>query len=500
MRSRRLYLALFLAGVLISGFTILRELDPFDEGLMLQAARRVADGQMPYRDFLCPYGPAQPYLLGALFKAFGVSMLDWRILRVLTDAAVGLVVYAIVRREAGPRWALAGWLAAVCAMAEPRSASSTPLALLAGLAAIYLATRDDRRLGWAAVLTAVAAAFRLDFAIYAGAGVLAALLLGRLWRPALVYAATSAGLTLLVYLPFLIAIGPADLYDALVGSSLRERDYWTLPFPLHYPGALGGLRDAKDALDYYVPALLVAGIAIAAVAGLARLATRRRLAPVWAALLVFAAGALAYVLSRADNVHTTPLLVILAALLPIVAARAADSGARLITAATAAVLVLLLAYGAWNRASALLRPPDLDTVNVAVADGVKAPRVEARGIEAMVGAVQRRVPPGRPIYAVTERSDLVLFNNPLIYVLTERDNPTRRDFGLQTGAPAQSEIVATLERVRPQAIVRWTDPISTVPEANLRGRPSGVHTLDDFLRAEYRPAERNGHYEVWEPR
>src|SRR4051812_38978390 len=141
MRSRRLYVVLFLAAAATSGFTILRELDPFDEGLMLQAARRVADGQMPYRDFLCPYGPAQPYLLGGLFKAFGVSLLDWRILRVLTDAAVSVVVYAIVRREAGPRWALAGWLAAACAMAQPRSASSTPLALLAGLGAIYLATR-----------------------------------------------------------------------------------------------------------------------------------------------------------------------------------------------------------------------------------------------------------------------------------------------------------------------------------------------------------------------
>jgi hypothetical protein len=171
-----------------------------------------------------------------------------------------------------------------------------------------------------------------------------------------------------------------------------------------------------------------------------------------------------------------------------------------IGAIAAVVLVLFLAHGAWNRASALLRPPDLDTVDVAVADGVKAPPAEARGIEAMVAAVQQRVPPGGPIYAVTERSDLVRFNNPLIYVLTERDNPTRRDFGLETGARAQSEIVATLERVRPRAIVRWTDPISAEREANLRGRPTGVHTLDDFLRAEYRPAERSGHYEVWEPR
>jgi hypothetical protein len=244
----------------------------------------------------------------------------------------------------------------------------------------------------------------------------------------------------------------------------------------------------------------VAGLAIAAVAGLVRLGRHRRLTPVWPALLVFAAGALAYVLSRADDVHTTPLLVILAALLPIVVARAQDSGTRVIAVTAGVVLALLLAHGVWNRASALLRPPDVDTVHVAVADGVEAPPSEARAVEAMVAAVQRRVPPGQPIYAVTERSDLVRFNNPLIYVLTERDNPTRRDFGLETGARAQREIVATLQRVRPRAIVRWTDPISTVREPNLRGKPSGVRTLEQFLRAEYAPVEREGYYEVWVPR
>jgi hypothetical protein len=40
-------LALYLGAAVISGFTILREIDPFDEGLMLQAARRVAAGQTP---------------------------------------------------------------------------------------------------------------------------------------------------------------------------------------------------------------------------------------------------------------------------------------------------------------------------------------------------------------------------------------------------------------------------------------------------------------------
>jgi hypothetical protein len=114
--------------------------------------------------------------------------------------------------------------------------------------------------------------------------------------------------------------------------------------------------------------------------------------------------------------------------------------------------------------------------------------------------VQSRVPPGEPIYVAPRRSELVRFNAPLVYVLTERDNPTGRDFGLETGARAQDEIVATLERVRPRAIVRWTDPIQTVREPNLRGRPSGVHTLDRWMADRYELAERHGAYDVLVPR
>ena len=115
----RATLILFAAGILISGFTILRGVDPFDEGLTLQAARRVAEGQLPYRDFLWAYGPAHVYLLGALFKLFGTSLLWWRIIRVLVDASVAVLVFAIVRREA-PLWvAVAAWLTTACAMAQP---------------------------------------------------------------------------------------------------------------------------------------------------------------------------------------------------------------------------------------------------------------------------------------------------------------------------------------------------------------------------------------------
>src|SRR3954454_21089944 len=128
------WLGLFAAGLAISGFTIRRGVEPFDEGLTLQAARRVADGQVPYSDFLWAYGPAHVYLLAGLFKAFGTSLLWWRIVRVLVDAAIAVLVFKMVERGAPRRVAGVAWLTAICAMAQPTGPSPFAPALLCTLA------------------------------------------------------------------------------------------------------------------------------------------------------------------------------------------------------------------------------------------------------------------------------------------------------------------------------------------------------------------------------
>ena len=140
-REALLIAALFIAAALISGFTMLRGIDQFDEGLMLQAARRVGDGQLPYRDFLWSYGPGQPYLLALLHEITGVSLLDWRVLRVLADAGVSVFAFLLARRAADDeRAGLVAWLTAACAMAQPRSANPFPFALLLALAALWVAS------------------------------------------------------------------------------------------------------------------------------------------------------------------------------------------------------------------------------------------------------------------------------------------------------------------------------------------------------------------------
>nr|MBA2505340.1 hypothetical protein [Thermoleophilaceae bacterium] len=345
----------------------------------------------------------------------------------------------------------------------------------------------------------------------AAAGAAALALRTRSWRELLVYSGSALAAGLLFYGPFLIAAGAGTVWDELIGVSLRERDYWTLPFPLGYDGPLrlGHLpKDGKDVLGFYVPLLLVLGLAVAA----AGVWVRRFEARV-AGLAVLGLGCLSYLVSRPDELHATPLLVVLAALLPICLAPllvgaerspghplgARSSVRGVLAVAAAALLALLLAHGVLNRGSALVRPEAAEAVDVDAAAGARVPPEEARALEATVTEVQRLVPPGGDIYVLPRRSDLVRIGNPLLYVLTERGNPTDRDFGLLSREGEQRAAIAALKRERPPALIRWTDPRSSRPEPNERGKPSGIVVLDEYVAANYERVARNGYYDVLVP-
>jgi hypothetical protein len=76
--------------------TMDRSVGSFDEGLILFGSTRVLSGDMPYRDFYANYGPGQFYVLAALFKVFGPSVLVERLWDLLIRSCTVLVIYLIV--------------------------------------------------------------------------------------------------------------------------------------------------------------------------------------------------------------------------------------------------------------------------------------------------------------------------------------------------------------------------------------------------------------------
>ena len=505
-RGALLPVGLWLAAALVSGFTAWRYLEPFDEGLLLQAATRVADGQWPYADFGWSYGPGQPLLIALAFKLLGPSVLWWRLVRVAADATAALLAWRLTGRVAGPRWALAAWAAAALVAAQPTSANPAAVAFALALGALAVATGGDRasprRAAAAGALAALAGFWRPDFGLVAAAAVVAALLVRRAGsggtRAAPIAAAAAVAATVLLWLPFAVAAGPGELWEVFVAGPARAGEVWSLPFPLVYDGPLrawppGDLAtDVKDLLGYELP---LAGV-VALVAAVLTL-RRRTLSPTLVALLVLGAGMAVYLFSRPDEQHAQPLLIAACAFVPIaLAARPA----RPLAAVLVLAFALLLAVGAANRLSALVLPPDLEPLRLDGVPGIRVPPDEARALPPMAALVQRLVPPGEPIYVAPRRSDLVTLSAPLVHFLVDRPNLLEDDVLLQARPAEQQRIVAALRRDPPRAVVRWTDPLSSRPEPNARGRPSGSRALDEHLASAYRLRARLGAYDVLVPR
>jgi hypothetical protein len=470
---------LFVLGALLSGLSIRWGINPHDEGLMLQAGERIADGQLPYRDFYANYGPGQYFLIGGLDWLFGPSLLTWRIVRVLLDAGVAVLAYALVRRDAPEPLALGAWLAAAAAMAYPSIPHPNPTALALGLGGLLLA---QRRPALAGALAGLAIVFRLDLGAAALVGVMLLAPSERRFRAAL----TGVGVALVLMAPLVIA-APSDFWDQTIGFALDEQGLQRLPLP----GAWDGGFEPNKILEHYYPYVLLAAAALWLAA-----AVRGRLpARLWAAAPLAAAGVL-YLLARADVYHLVPL----AAVLPVLLATAAAAERN-----TAWVVALVLALGLIAvqgldlKRIQLLDPPPLATIDVDVADGVKAPPAEARALSELSRYVRSRVPPGDPVFVANPRFDLVNVGNPLVYVLVGRPNPTRYDVmqpGVVTTAPVQREIVGDLERARPALVIRWLSPVADHREDNGAGRSSGVRLLDRYLARADEPTRRFGDYLV----
>ncbi|MEA2364152.1 MAG: hypothetical protein QOD71_3297 [Thermoleophilaceae bacterium] len=479
-------LGLFGLGALLSGLTIRWGINPHDEGLMLQAGERIADGQLPYRDFYANYGPGQYFLIGALDWLFGPSLIAWRIVRVALDAGVAVLAYALVRRDAPEPLALGAWLAVAAAMSFPSIPHPNPTALALAFGGLLLA---QRRPAAAGALAGVAAVFRFDLGAGALAGValLAATAGGR--RAAARAALTGLAVALVLLAPVVIA-APRDFWDQTIGFALDEQGLQRLPLP----GAWEGGFEPNKILQHFFPYVLLGGTVLWLLVAL----VRRLPARLWAPAPLAGAGVV-YLLARADEFHLVPLAPVLAVLLATAAAHERRAGRTASAVVLVVVLGLIAIQGLDRKRIQLLDPPPLATIHVDVADGVEAPPAEARALTQLSHYVRERVPPGRPVFVANPRFDLVRVGNPLVYVLVGRPNPTRYDVmqpGVVTTAPVQREIVRDLERSRPRLVIRWLSPVADQREDNGAGRSSGVRLLDRYLARTYAPRRRFGDYLV----
>jgi hypothetical protein len=105
-----------------------------DEGVIIYPIWRVAEGELPYRDFQQMYGPSLFLLGGFLFRLFGSDLAVIRYFLLAVKAATSVMVYLAARRVSGPPFAFIAYAFSVVLAGLIWNVSSIPYASFFGTA------------------------------------------------------------------------------------------------------------------------------------------------------------------------------------------------------------------------------------------------------------------------------------------------------------------------------------------------------------------------------
>jgi 4-amino-4-deoxy-L-arabinose transferase-like glycosyltransferase len=458
-----------------------------DEGIFLEGAQRVAEGQRPYADFFSHLSPGSFWLQALAFRLFGVSMRSGRLPVILDFAAQCALLFWLTARLGSRRAAWAalalflvfqastpglltsqhrwdsgafGTLSLALCLAGKERGSRTWL-LLGGMA-IGLATLSTPSVGLVAAVTAawlvISPDRRLTLPPYLAGG-------------ALVAAAATA------WLIYTATLGP------LLGQMRWLLGHYSGVNVMPYGSIIGGyaaLFEGASGLDAAVrlglvlsialpallPVLAVAAWGVRLVQG--RVADTGPILYLVACTVAFAAATF----PRSDVMHLAFAAVPACALAAIWASRfmTARAGAMLV-----ACLTVFASLFAWRAAADLAarRPVDSPV-------GVLRVRPED---EANLRRLLAAVRPGDGLYVHPYL--------PLFYFLTQARNPTRFSFlgpGMMTAAE-ESVAIEELSLKPP----RWVLFLPVAREDFLRVFPSAgkldhrFERIEQWIRRNYRP-------------
>ena len=543
-----------LAAVAILSFVVLlltmpRDLNIFDEGIILSHATRVLHGEIIHRDFYTNYGPGQYYIVAGLFRFFGENFMVARLYDLTIRAAVVAMLFYIIRKQCPLAIALiftvmgGMWLAGINLYLSP----IFPCMLLS-LIGSYLVTHADERplvspaIIGAGVCTGFTALFRYEtgfLLLIAHLVSIAAIVLlsyPRETRVRRILAAIAAygGGTAVVFVPAAIAFLLVSPINAFIADII---DYSTkyyaamrgLPFPGLQDILLVGGPGRAWQTAVYLP-LLAGGLALIQLIPL----IQHRLKPAAPRsggdrsieyLIVFGSTACLLFLKGVIRVHATQMLMgIMSAL--VVFAVLADlwwrrGNAMRLAAAVLSFFVLsypaaLVAHGVggsirvydkdssiagWLALRAGLIPPSAGNAGACEtgpASGIAKLSPDYARVATYLGAHSQ---PDEGILVALDRHDKIYMNPVGLYFAAGRRPAThwhQFDPGLQTRADIQAAIVTDLQRNRVRWVVRdATFDGSAGEEPNGSSRSSGIILLDRYIDENYRPVASSGKVAIW---
>ena len=301
---------------------------PMEEGFMLVFPERVLAGDIPNKDFLHLYGPGSLWVLAAIYKVFGTTLVTERLFGLLQEVSVVLAIYFIARRW-GRTTGLSCALVSLIIIVEPHGIVAMPWvgAIALGLWGIVagVASRDEgdsRRGRWMALVSGLlfglALLYRIDLVV---AVVLAAVALAGGVSTA-VRKRFALGLVIGLS-PYLIHVATAGVENVVQGMLIDPvvhlRGGRALPIPPNWNVFDSAVQFVADfiKLDWPIPRLdgpaqiflwffgLLASLAL--LAGVAIWVVRRDHASMRARVLLaaagFSVGLVPQALQRPDPTH-----------------------------------------------------------------------------------------------------------------------------------------------------------------------------------------------------
>ena len=532
--SAILLVVLFLGSWLLLFLGSTRFAGAYDEGFVLVAAMRAMAGQVPHRDFYYVYGPAQYFILAALFKLFGPSIFVARLFDLALKAATVVSIYWMARAVCrGWMAEFAGLIAFLWIFGLALNTSAlTPVALLALWSTWFILPVFTSGPTWrwtfaAGLMTGLVELFRYDLGLPL-MGLQMALLATALLRrnhiagrnqlraaisSCLVYA---AGFALVVLPPVLLYLSVASfrdfLLDLFIYGGKNYRPGRGLPFPaVHF-------HNLED-LGIYVPILILILCLFAL-----RHGWRNRPQPAWLGFMLSftLVGGLLYFkgIVRVSNNGMYLSLICCLVLLVFLADLRAElpkflRGPVLLTSGLVCFISLV---AAGRQAESLIRHRSsvLGRIISPSSQHPQAAQVDwcsdhdaplTRGFCFLVDSdhiaatqfLRSHTQPKDVLLIGVPHHDHIFASDNMAYFATWRLPATRwsqYDPDLQNTGPVQEQIIADLQRNPPPYIVLDAE-FEKENEPNDSSKSSGVTLLDDFIHSHYEPAESFGVMSIW---
>ena len=506
-----------------------RALNPYDEGVILTGALRVAAGEVPHRDFYANYGPAQFYLLAFLFDLIGPYAWIERGLDVFVRAGIVTFCYALAARCVRTFVAIA--TAALCALVllvtRFHGYPIFPVVLLALAGTFVIAPALDsrnspKRLFGAGAITGLAALFRYDAGFLVFAALASAIALSAYLTPQ----RYSRKIRLVASMLLCYGLGTSAVFIPaallyLANAPLSAFVHDIILYPLQYYARMRALPlpdiFESDAAVYFPPLVWFAAVYVfrGELAHLRTPSDNPRDCRHWTLVVLGLVAAALYAKGwvRVSFVHMLgsiiPSLVILAAL---TASALQGSVYMRMLGTVSSILVLGAGLSAatdvvgsrdtlgWSILSWLQQNAG-QTRNArpalcATAEELHSITCFTLSLDRAAAAryLARHTEPGERVFIGLARHDKIFINDTLTYFAANRLPATHWhhfDPGLQTRADVQADIVRELEAqtVRYALITAEWDHVN---EPNESSRSSGVHLLDTYLREHFVVEQKYG--------